>query len=199
MDRKILLRDDRSFGLSEEDVLEAMRSFGAYLDITPEDFRAVYTSAFGIARRRFLEGVTAANIMSAPVLTMSSAMSLRDAVDFLDEHNISGAPVEDGRRLVGVLSETDIARAADGAFRPSPMHLLRSVLRENFSPTCLNRTVAEVMTREVITVRPDTSLAEMLAVVKARNINRLPVLNPEGRLAGLVSRPALPNTLGSPQ
>ena len=70
-----------------------MRDFGSYLDITPEDFRLVYAKAYAIARRRFLKDITAADIMSNPVLTVPADMPLRDAVEFLDEHNISGAPV----------------------------------------------------------------------------------------------------------
>ena len=190
MDRKIHLAPERFLNLEENDVISAMRDFGSYLDITPEDFRIVYAKAYDIARRRFLGDITASDIMSNPVLTVSADMPLRDAVKFLDEHNISGAPVvnRDGA-MTGILSETDIARIAGGTRRPSPMHLLRAVMRRDF---------AHVMTKEVVTSTPATPLSIMIDTMRTRNINRLPVLD-SGNLAGIVSRTDLLNTLGALQ
>lgn len=199
MDRTTHLTPERFLNLEENDVISAMRDFGSYLDITPEDFRVVYAKAYAIARRRFLEDITAANIMSNPVLTVPADMPLRDAVVFLDEHNISGAPVvnRDGA-LAGIVSETDIARIAGGSRRPSPMHLLRAVMRREFDLGCLDEPVAHVMTKEVVSATPTTPLSIMIETMGKRNINRLPVLE-SGSLAGIVSRTDLLNTLGALQ
>ena len=199
MDRKILLATERVLNLEENDVVSAMRDFGSYLDITPEDFRVVYAKAYAIARRRFLGDITAADIMSNPVLTVPADMSLRDAVEFLDEHNISGAPVVNREgAMAGILSETDIARIAGGTRRPSPMHLLRAVMSREFNLGCLDVPVSHVMTKEVISATPATSLSIMIDTMGKRNINRLPVLE-SGSLAGIVSRTDLLNTLGALQ
>lgn len=198
MDRTLPLRAERAHSLDDADVMTAMRAFGGYLDITPDDFREIYARAFAIARQRLLSSITAADIMSRPVLTVPSSMHVREAIGFLDEHNISGAPVsDDGISPVGLLSETDIARTAGGTAEPTPMHLLRAVLRQEFDPACLDRYVRDIMTSPAVSVRPSATLADMLALVGTRHINRLPVTNAEGRLVGLVSRTDILNTLGS--
>lgn len=198
MTQKIRLNERRDLALDEQDILEAMRDFGAYLDISPDDFRAIYTKAYAIAHTRFLEEICADQVMSSPVLSVAPSMSVRAAIDFLDAQNISGAPVLDGAgQLLGVLSETDIARLAGGSRRPSPMHLLRSVLSQTFDPACLEVAVETIMTREVICVSPQTSLAEMLSLVNSHDINRLPVTEAGKRVVGLVSRTDLLNVLST--
>ncbi len=199
MNRKIHPDPERFLNLEENDVISAMRDFGSYLDITPEDFRVVYAKAYAIARRRFLGDITAADIMSNPVLTVPADMSLRDAVEFLDEHNISGAPVVNREgAMAGILSETDIARIAGGTRRPSPMHLLRAVMHREFDLGCLDEPVSHVMTKEVVSATPATPLSIMIDTMGKRNINRLPVLE-SGSLAGIVSRTDLLKTMGALQ
>ncbi len=77
------------------------------------------------------------------------------------------------------------------------MHLLRSVLRQNFDPACLNVAVESIMTRDVICVDPKTSLSAMLALVNTHDINRLPVTDTGKHLLGLVSRTDLLNILST--
>ncbi|MBQ7608949.1 MAG: CBS domain-containing protein [Desulfovibrionaceae bacterium] len=181
----------------DSDVMKAMREFGSFLDITPDDFRELYTKAYAEARARFFEERTAAQIMSTPVLSIRPSMTCADAVRFFDEHNISGAPValEDGQ-IVGVLSETDIARLVGGTRRPSPMHLLKAVLEKPIEPNALSVPVDTIMTKEAICVQKETSLAAMLDIIHTKAINRLPVIDADKKLVGIVSRTDLLNTLG---
>lgn len=58
------------------------------------------------------------------------------------------------------------------------------------------RTAAEVMTSPVIMVAPNTSLLEALRLLPSHRIKRLPVVDTEGRLVGLVSRGRVLQTLG---
>ena len=78
------------------------------------------------------------------------------------------------------------------------MHLLRAVMRRDFDLGCLDKPVAHVMTKEVVTATPATPLSIMIDTMRTRNINRLPVLD-SGNLAGIVSRTDLLNTLGALQ
>jgi CBS domain-containing protein len=52
------------------------------------------------------------DIMTREVLTLAPDMSLRDATELLTMHHVSGAPVVDGRKVVGVLSASDLLEAA---------------------------------------------------------------------------------------
>ena len=181
----------------DDDVMTAMKEFGSFLDITPDDFRELYTKAYSRARSRFFEERTAGDIMSHPVLSILPTMTIAQAVHFFDEHNISGAPVGDADgHILGVLSETDIARLVGGTQRPSPMHLLKVVLDKPLDPASLDATVDSIMTRDAICVRQTTSLAAMLDIIRKKDINRLPVVDADNKLLGIVSRTDLLNTLG---
>ena len=106
----------------------------------------------------------------AEVITISAKATLREAAALLDEKRIGSvvATTEDGA-LVGVLSERDITRqfAREGA-------------------DILGMTVADAMTRQVITAAPTETLDDGLARMSDRRIRHLPVCVDE-KLVGLVS------------
>ena len=58
--------------IKEEDILEAMRAIPGYLDITPGDFKEVYRLAFQHALERLSRAVTAAEIMTTDVVTVTA-------------------------------------------------------------------------------------------------------------------------------
>lgn len=195
---KISFQVTREKCLNDSDVLEAMQEFGSYLDISPDDFRAIYTNAYAKARARIFEGIKARDIMSHPVITIPCGTTVRQAVELLDDRNISGVPVVDeADQLVGILSETDIARLSGSTKRASLMHLLRMVLKHTFSPQQLDIPVERIMTRDVVCVPDDISLVPLLTIMQEKNVKRLPVKDSKGHLVGLVSRGDLLTTLGS--
>jgi CBS domain-containing protein len=89
----------------------------------------------------------------------------------ITRHRIGAVVVRDAKgRLAGIVSERDIVRAV--AERPNATH---GVL------------VREIMTREVVTATPETPVREALAMMDRGYFRHLPVLDAEGRLAGIVS------------
>lgn len=106
----------------------------------------------------------------ASVITISAGATLQEAAVLLDEKRIGSvvATADDGT-LVGVLSERDITRqfAREGA-------------------DILGMTVADAMTRQVITAAPTETLDDGLARMSDRRIRHLPVCVNE-KLVGLVS------------
>ncbi|WP_105317147.1 CBS domain-containing protein [Thermus tenuipuniceus] len=92
-----------------------------------------------------------------------------EALRKLAEHDIGALLVMEGDRLLGVFSERDYAR--------------KLVLLGRFSKDTL---VEEVMTREVITVTPETTLEEAMRLMTEYRVRHLPVLE-EGRVVGVVS------------
>lgn len=108
--------------------------------------------------------VTALDVMTPDPLTLSPDTSVHEAAQVLSEHRISGAPViNDQGGIVGIVSEYDlIARTG--------------------------QTVREVMTRDVVTV-PDTATVDRVrALLVTRQLKRVPVVNDQGKLVGLISR-----------
>jgi CBS domain-containing protein len=104
------------------------------------------------------------------VATISPDATIEEAVATLNRERIGALVVsEDGAAVDGVLSERDIviALAKEGA-------------------ALLARTVAEVMTRNVITCDPRDSVSELMAEMTNRRIRHLPVVK-DGQLRGIVS------------
>ena len=106
----------------------------------------------------------------AGVITIGADMTLLEAARLLDEKRIGSAvATADDGAIVGVLSERDITRrvARHGA-------------------AALNMTVADAMTRDVITASGSETLDEGLARMTDRRIRHLPIVE-NGDLVGLVS------------
>jgi CBS domain-containing protein len=166
-----------------------MREISGYLDITPGDFKEVYLLAFRHARERLLRRVTAREIMTRDVVRVRVDTPLREAAELLAQRGISGAPVvDDEGRVVGVISEKDFIRGlAPGV--SSFMGVVADCLQEGCQALALReRQVADLMSSPAITVMEETPVLEIAGIFKEKGINRAPVLDSQGRLAGIVSR-----------
>ena len=114
------------------------------------------------------------------VQTISPDATLTELVDALAEHRIGAMVVSaDGTHIDGIVSERDIVRAlrSDGglpSFRESRLVHLDRVK------------VADIMTREVTTCTPETSIDEVMAIMTAGRIRHVPVTSEE-QLVGIVS------------
>lgn len=198
MNRKISLASRDPLPLEKGDIYKGMEEIGAYLDVTPRDFQEIYSHAYKIARGRLLSSITAGDIMHVPVLCVTEEQNVRDLVVFLDDHRISGAPVvgADGR-MAGVVSESDVVRFVGGGETVTVMHLMHTLMREGcVSGANLETSIGSIMTRNSVTVNKDANLSDMLELLRMRRINRLPVVDAEGRPVGIVSRTDIINAFG---
>jgi CBS-domain-containing membrane protein len=180
--------------ISDKDVLEAMKSIPGYLDITPADFRIIYLAAYRLAVKRLEQSVRAGDIMTHPVISLGPDASLAEAAEVLAGHRISGAPVVDGAgRVLGVVSEKDFLALMGASRGETFMRVVALCLGGQGCPgtSGRNRTVAEVMSAPAVTIGEGATLAEISALMTQKGINRLPVLDENGRLAGIVTRAAL--------
>ncbi len=103
------------------------------------------------------------------VVTITESKSVLDAAQVLVDHNIGGLVVMEGERPTGILTERDILRLT--ARNPGELGSIQ---------------VGSVMTRELITARPEDQLAEMMDVMTESKIRHLPVMEGD-RLAGIIS------------
>lgn len=177
--------------ISEEDVIEAMKSIQGYIDITPGDFKEVYQVAYALAINRLLTAVKASDLMTRPVQLVNQDMALVKAAALLAEKRISGAPVvdQDGK-IVGIVSEKDFLKEMGFSATPSFMQIATHCLNDK---SCMirrlhNRTVGDIMTRPPVTGVPEMTIGEISNLFVARKINRLPILSADGRPVGIVTR-----------
>jgi CBS domain-containing protein len=184
-------------GLTDADIYEAMRSVPGYLDITPGDLKELYCIAFRHAAERFARSVSARDIMMPRVISVGPEDSLADVVEIMSQNRVSGVPVVDSeRRVLGVISEKDILFQMVGEATGNFMALLAHCLRSGgCCAVPVRKLVArEVMTAPAVTIEEDAYLMDIAKLLTQRQVNRLPVTDPEGRLVGIVTRSDLLNT-----
>jgi acetoin utilization protein AcuB len=117
-------------------------------------------------------------IMSRGLITVDKNASLRRARRVLDQYRIRHLLVMDGKRLVGIVTDRDLRRAA-----PSSKSPLTISEREEFMDELK---VVEVMSRKLITASPDTTVREAARVMVSEKIGCLPVVN-GNQLVGIVT------------
>lgn len=112
--------------------------------------------------------INVGQVMTSPVYTVSSWETM-DAVKIsMREHRISGLPVVDDGELVGLVSTADLIRALEEGR--------------------LNALVAEYMTRELVCARVDEPIPEALRRAEKTGVGRMPVVDAEGKLRGVLTR-----------
>ncbi len=117
--------------------------------------------------------------MSDEVITASPELPIMEARELMKEHNIRRLPVVDKRgRLIGIVTQGDIQEAS-----PSDATTL-SIWELNYLLARI--TVEEIMTRDVITITPDTPVEEAALLMRERKVGGLPVVE-DGKLVGIIT------------
>lgn len=134
----------------------------------------------------------AKDVMTTAVLTVKPDTDVGEIARILLEAHISAVPVlgSDGR-LIGIVSEGDLIQRAESQTRRRPSWWLRLLATpEEPSKQYLRefgRRARDVMSKEVISVAPDTPLTDIAALLEKHHIKRVPVVA-DGKLVGIVSR-----------
>jgi CBS domain-containing protein len=145
--------------------------------------------------------LTAADVMTTAVITVRPETSIHEIAKLLCDHHISGLPVvDDGGRLLGIVSEGDLIGHAQLAgeqrrswwqtFISGPMVLAQHYAKSH------GRTASDLMTKDVVTVVETTSVADTARALEQHRIKRVPVLR-DGRLVGIVTRSNLLQVLAT--
>jgi len=109
------------------------------------------------------------DIMTTDVITLVASTSVEDAARSLTFHHVSGAPVLEHGRIVGVLTKSDLV---DPRYRSSEARAM---------------TVRDAMTKAVRAVRPGDPVMMAVRLMVEENVHRVVVVDDGGRLAGIVS------------
>jgi CBS domain-containing protein len=128
-------------------------------------------------------------LMTTDVLTVGTDTPLKDAAVLLARHRISGLPVvDDQKHVLGVLSEGDILyKESETPDRPS--FLERLIAPGNGAQLKLAaRTVGEAMSAPALTIGPRRPVTEAATMMIEQGVNRLPVVDHNERLMGIVTR-----------
>ncbi|MFF1680075.1 CBS domain-containing protein [Streptomyces sp. NPDC058256] len=133
-------------------------------------------------------------LMVGDVVTARYGTPFKDVARLLGEHRISGLPVVDeDKKVIGVISETDLmVRQAE---TPDPYEskrryrfteLTRSARRQ--AAKAHARTAGQLMTEPPVTAHADDTVAEAARKMALHHVERLPVVDDDDRLVGIVTR-----------
>lgn len=138
----------------------------------------------------------AKNIMTKKVITINKNASVEKLSELLLKNKISGVPVvDDDGKLVGIATEGDLIVKDSDLHFPRYFKLLDSIIyleslnkfKRNLKKY-LGTKVEDIMTEKVRTVSEDTPVSEVANIMIRNNVNRVPVLNSKGDLAGIITR-----------
>lgn len=129
---------------------------------------------------------TVDQVMQRRVAVLHPEAPVVDAVRQLERTGVSGGPVVESGRVIGMVSFSDLfeavgvpkARAAtSGPWHRFEHWVAASPLR-----------VRDVMTRHVVVLPTGTPVSEAAEVMQTHGVNRIPIVTPEGTLVGIVAR-----------
>ena len=115
-------------------------------------------------------GKSVRDAMTSDVVTATPSQSLTEAAVLMKEKDIGSVPVVDDGRVIGVLTDRDI--------------VIRAVA-DGTDPHSVQ--VGDVTSRDLVSVRPDDDLDEVLKLMALHQVRRLPVVD-EGRLVGVIAQ-----------
>jgi CBS domain-containing protein len=130
------------------------------------------------------------DVMTADAVTVDRITPYKEITQLLAEHRISAVPVlVMGRHVAGVVSEDDLLAAQDRATRRPGSR------KASFLPWPRRRSgqhrqliAGELMTAPAITIHPDAPIPKAARLMHAHHVRRLPVVDSDGKLIGIVSR-----------
>jgi len=174
--------------LSDADILDAMRHIPGYLDISTEDFRAIYHLAHSHSLERLFRHVRAGRLMRTDIKPLHVDTRLDEAAQSLAEQRRKSLPVVDANGgVIGMLTETDFLRRLKAE---TFLELLLRLIADagNFTHRCHATPVSEAMTAPVVTVTVDAGFREIVSAFHSHEGRTMPVVDTQGRLQGLLLR-----------
>jgi CBS domain-containing protein len=140
-------------------------------------------------------------LMTTDVIAFKPSDKIQQVAETFRVNRISGAPViDDQRRVVGVISEADIMKLTAtipfpdiDPLNPFPVFSLSAYMKQvrNIQEeiaTLFEGEVKDVMSRKPVTISPEDSISNAARIMRKNDFNRIPVVDDEGKLVGLIAR-----------
>lgn len=138
----------------------------------------------------------AKDIMSNNVIFVKKEDKLNEVVSVLMQNHVSGVPVIDhDNHLIGMVTEKDLVTKEKGLNISSYMEFVASILFvdgktpwKGTNKDLQHLTAKDIMTAPVYAVRLEATIEEIVSLMMNRHINRIPVIDDENRLVGIIGR-----------
>ena len=130
---------------------------------------------------------TVKDVMTTHVVAVRKNASFKDMAARLREHRVSAFPVlDEDNKVVGVVSEADLLTKE--ALEFSGASKFGGILHHREQAKAAGTTAADLMTKPPLTIGPNDFVSHAARLMYARKVKRLPVVDDDGRLIGIVSR-----------
>lgn len=136
-----------------------------------------------------MSSLSVRDVMSTGVVTVAPDLGYKQIVDLLVEFGVSAVPVVDGhRRVLGVVSEADLLHKVE--FNGADVHarLFERRRQRLAKEKATGETAESLMTAPAVTIGADATLTSAARLMEHRGVKRLPVVDDQGNLVGIVSR-----------
>jgi CBS domain-containing protein len=146
-------------------------------------------------------------IMTSEVVTVSTTDSVELCAKLLQEHDISGLPVlDEAGKVAGMITEGDLIRRASRVKAPGYLEILGGLIYLG-SPKkfvdelqrAMSLEAGQLMSKDLVSIKPDDTVENAATLMVEKKISRLPVLDDNGKLVGIVSRRDIMGSLYSTQ
>jgi len=138
------------------------------------------------------------DVMSKNVITIYPEDSISDAIEKMAKNNISGLIVVEGEKVVGVISESDVLRvfkseipeiSASTSVTLSILLILEKGIKAiNGMKKIGKLKVKDLMSKRIFYVKPEDTILEAARIMSKKDVRRLPVIDENGKLVGVISR-----------
>jgi CBS-domain-containing membrane protein len=142
--------------------------------------------------------LTVAQVMTGRVISVRQETPFKELVRLMKTHGVSGLPVLDSSGcLVGIVTEADLLEHVGGAIGEKKRHsqlgrlidrLLSPTHSADVSRATANLSARSLMTSDVITTTPETPVREAARHIVESGVKRLPVIDDDKKVVGIVSR-----------
>jgi len=130
------------------------------------------------------------DVMTTNVIWVEQDTPFAEIAAALHEYRVSAFPVlDEARQVIGVVSESDLlAKLALGGGEDPMPGMITGILNQHQTEKARAVTAGELMTSPAATVSPDDTVEQAARVMYLRKVRRLPVVDANKRLAGIVTR-----------
>jgi CBS-domain-containing membrane protein len=129
------------------------------------------------------------DVMTVDVVAVPTTATFKEIADALAGHKISAVPVVDDRNIVvGVVSEADLLHKLELATSDLHRRLLDRRRIRTAKRKAAGDTADALMSAPAVTIGPDAKIGEAARLMEHERIKRLPVVEEDGRLVGVVAR-----------
>lgn len=178
-------------------ILGPLREMAPSALITVQEVEVVQS---GTPFKQGLPDVKVSEVMRREVATVHPDSPLTQVVELLLDKDFTAVPVVDNDgKVVGMVSDNDLLtrggmRVTISLKRATDLEYVRGLHESLESPS---RTVSEVMTTDVVTVSPDMILGRAARLMVENHLKRLPVVDADGMLVGILGRLDVLNTIAA--